>query len=108
LKCDQGFVGYKTNACPRLECNKASYETIRVERDEKGVVFFKGQNGKYWAVTGEEVTADAEVPHKFSIELREPSRICIKTADGHYLNAEKNGIFKVSREDKDKATKWEF
>jgi fascin 1/2 len=42
LKCEQGFVGYKTNACPRLECNKASYETIQVERDEKGIVHFKG------------------------------------------------------------------
>ncbi len=42
LKCDQGFVGYKGNAT-KLECNKAAYETIRVERAEKGMVHLKGK-----------------------------------------------------------------
>jgi fascin 1/2 len=108
LKCEQGYVGYKTNACPRLECNKATYETIQVERDEKGIVHFKGQAGKYWAVTGDEVTADGDIPHKFSIELKEPTRICIKTSAGHYLNAEKNGMFRVGDCNIENATKWEF
>lgn len=42
LKCDQGFVGYKSSASTKLECNKATYETIQVERAEKGSVHFKG------------------------------------------------------------------
>jgi len=41
LKCDQGFVGYKSNSSTKLECNKANYETIQVERADKGVVYFK-------------------------------------------------------------------
>merc|ERR1712203_636579 len=31
LKCEQGFVGYKAVGSVKLECNKASYETIQVE-----------------------------------------------------------------------------
>ena len=43
LKCDQGFVGYKSSGSTRLECNKASYETIVVERGDKGMVNFRGK-----------------------------------------------------------------
>ena len=43
LKCDQGFVGYKAAGSVKLECNKASYETIQVERAEEGQVHFKGE-----------------------------------------------------------------
>lgn len=43
LKCDQGFVGYKAAGATKLECNKASYETIQVERADKGQVYFKGE-----------------------------------------------------------------
>ena len=43
LKSEQGFVGYKANGNAKLECNKATYETIQVERGEKGVVSFKGK-----------------------------------------------------------------
>lgn len=43
LKCEQGFVGYKSASSPKLECNKATYETIQVERGEKGKVHFKGK-----------------------------------------------------------------
>lgn len=44
LKCEQGFVGFKSQSSQKLECNKASYETIIVERDEKGLCYFKGKN----------------------------------------------------------------
>jgi fascin 1/2 len=47
LKCEQGFVGYKSASSSKLECNKATYETIQVERSEKGIVFFKGQYSSY-------------------------------------------------------------
>ena len=43
LKCDQGFVGYKGAGSVKLECNKATYETIQVERVENGLVHFKGE-----------------------------------------------------------------
>ena len=42
LKSEQGFVGYKAGSA-KLECNKATYETIHVERGDRGKVFFKGQ-----------------------------------------------------------------
>jgi len=42
LKSDQGFVGYKSGSV-KLECNKATYETIQVERGELGLVHFKGK-----------------------------------------------------------------
>jgi hypothetical protein len=46
LKCDQGFVGYKSSGSNRLECNKATYETIVVERTDKGMVHLKGRRDK--------------------------------------------------------------
>ena len=45
LKCEQGFVGSKSGpGAPvgGLECNKATYDTILVERGEKGIVYFQG------------------------------------------------------------------
>ena len=42
LRCEQGFVGPKSSSSSKLECNKAIYETIRVERCERGIVRFKG------------------------------------------------------------------
>ena len=45
LKCEQGFVGYKAGGgSSKLECNKATYETIQVERAENGTVYFKGED----------------------------------------------------------------
>lgn len=43
LKCEQGFVGLRSQSTTKLECNKATYETILVERSAKGVVYFKGK-----------------------------------------------------------------
>jgi fascin 1 len=43
LKSEQGFVGYRSPGSSKLECNKAVYETIIVERAQKGIVFFKGE-----------------------------------------------------------------
>ena len=37
-------MGYKGAGSVKLECNKASYETIQVERVENGLVHFKGGN----------------------------------------------------------------
>ena len=49
LKCDQGFVGYKSSSSTRLECNKATYETIVVERTDKGMVHLKGRSFLFFA-----------------------------------------------------------
>ncbi|CAI6344413.1 unnamed protein product [Macrosiphum euphorbiae] len=108
LKCDQGFVGYKSSSSLRLECNKASYETIQVERSDKGIVFFKGQTNKYWHANDEGVSVESDVPEGFFIELREPTRICIKSVTGYYLSAGKNGMFKLGDGDYNNATKWEY
>ncbi len=66
LKCEQGFVGAANKSgaagANRLECNRANYETIRVEREDRGAVHFKGEtqvfgrwrilnNEKYFLVT---------------------------------------------------------
>lgn len=51
LKCEQGFVGLRQGAT-KLECNKATYETITVERSSKGVVYFKGKFGRSWVSIG--------------------------------------------------------
>eukprot|EP00096_Caligus_rogercresseyi_P011961 TRINITY_DN486_c0_g1_i4.p1 TRINITY_DN486_c0_g1~~TRINITY_DN486_c0_g1_i4.p1 ORF type:complete len:368 (-),score=67.24 TRINITY_DN486_c0_g1_i4:561-1664(-) len=105
LKCEQGFVGYKAAGSPKLECNKASYETIVVERGEKGQVFFKGQNGKYLSTKGDGLNADSDSPVGFYLELRDPTRMCIKAEDGQYLNSEKNGLLALSNEE---PTQWEY
>ncbi|XP_017770932.1 PREDICTED: protein singed [Nicrophorus vespilloides] len=108
LKCEQGFVGYKAANNPKLECNKASYECIQVERGDKGVVHFKGQSGKYWHVDSEGVTADSDVQEGFYLELREPTRLCIKSLQGNYLTASKNGVFRLGDTAIENATQWEY
>lgn len=42
LKCEQGFVGYKSGTNCKLECNRANYEAIQVERGPTGLIHFKG------------------------------------------------------------------
>jgi len=108
LKCEQGFVGYKAAGSPRLECNKASYATIQVERAEQGQVHFKGQSGKYWQVTEGGIVCDSELPHGFYLELREPTRMCIKTSEGQYICEQKNGGFTLGGTDQESATRWEY
>jgi len=107
LRCEQGFVGYKSSSSARLECNKTNYETVHVERGEHGQVFFKGQNGRYWT-PDDGISATGEVPHPFYMELREPTRMCIKDVHGHYLGAQKNGSFALDSTDVAQATYWEF
>ncbi|XP_054719506.1 protein singed-like [Uloborus diversus] len=109
LKCEQGFVGYKSAASPKLECNKATYESIFIERGEKGICYFKGNNGKYWHANSDgTISVDSDVSQGFYIELREPSKLCIKTTDGNYIVAEKNGLFKVGGSASESATTWEY
>ncbi|XP_013792494.2 protein singed-like [Limulus polyphemus] len=110
LKCEQGFVGYKSSTSSKLESNKASYETITMERDEKGVCYFRGAaNHKYWTVSEDgSIAVESDKPQGFYIELREPCKLCLKTTDGCYLVADKNGAFKVNGTDPNSATLWEY
>jgi len=108
LKCEQGFVGYKATGSVKLECNKANYEMIRVERGEKGAVFFKGSNGKYIHFHDDCLSSDSDVPESFFLELRDPTAMCIKNSAGRFVNAEKNGCFGVGTTDAEAATQWEY
>lgn len=67
-----------------------------------------GQSGRYWQVTGDGIAADSDTPEGFYLELREPSKLCIKTNTGAYLMADKNGAFLAGSRDSEKATLWEF
>jgi len=110
LKCDQGFVGYKSSGSTRLECNKATYETIIVERGDKGMVHFKGQGGKFLHFHDDGLSADSDTPsgNGFFLELRDPTRMCIKTEQGRYVNSEKNGRISMDSTMMETATKWEY
>merc|ERR1711971_162365 len=108
LKCEQGFVGYKTPGSTRLECNKAAYATIQVERAENGQVHLKGQNDKYWQVADGGISCDSQIPQGFFLELREPTRMCIKNINGQYLVEQKNGGFTIGTTDPEDATRWEY
>lgn len=38
-----------------------------------------GQNGKYWRLEGDGISVDGDAPRDgFYLELREPTRICIR------------------------------
>ena len=54
------------------------------------------------------MSADGDTPEGFYLELREPSKLCIKTTSGGYLIAEKNGAFSATGLGFEKATRWEF
>ena len=106
LKCDQGFVGYRAvSGNLRLECNKTSYAITQVERAQQGQVNFRGQNGKYWQVADGGIVCDSEIPQGFYLELREPTRMCIKTVAGQYVVEQKNGGFAVGGLDPELATR---
>jgi len=108
LKGEQGFVGYRAAGNLKLQCNKATYAAEQVEKAEDGQVYLKGHNGDYWNVTDEGIFCNGKKPQGFYLELREPHRMCIKTAEGKYLMEQKNGDLAVEGTDGDNATRWEY
>lgn len=68
----------------------------------------EGQNGKYWHCDSESVSAETDNPEGFYLELREPTRICIKSTNGSYLTANKNGAFRLGDSNVENATQWEY
>lgn len=71
-------------------------------------IFALGQNGKYWHCDAEGITADSDVPEGFYLELREPTRLSIKSVSGSYLTASKNGSFRLGESSFENATQWEY
>lgn len=69
---------------------------------------FSDQSNKYWHADSESVTADSDTPEGFYLELREPTRLSIKTINGNYLKASKNGAFHIGDTNIDSATQWEY
>ena len=68
-----------------------------------------GQNGKYWQVSDGGIACDSEKPaHGFYLELREPTKVCIKTEGGNYLVEKRNGGFNVGGTDEAEATRLIF
>ena len=59
-------------------------------------------------MTGDGIVADSDTPEGFYLELREPSKLCIKTNTGAYIMADKNGAFLAGSREPEKATQWEF
>ena len=106
LKCDQGYVGYKAANSPFLECNKTTFTAIQVERAEQGQVHFRGRNGKYCRATKDGLVCDSPLPHSFYLEVREPTRLCIKTSESQYVCQQKNGGLTLGGQES--ATRWQF
>ena len=65
---------------------------------------FPGQNGKYLHFHADGLSADSDTPQPFYMELRDPTRMCLKTASGNYVNSEKNGALVVGGTDQEAAT----
>lgn len=111
LKCEFGFVGFKSSNNPRYECNKSSYDVIYVQHTngQSGEYFLIGHNGKYWSVDGEgNINANSGDPKPFFLELRGQSKMAIKTQQGNYIKGEQNGIMSAKSPDLQRATMWEY
>jgi len=73
LRCEYGFVGFRSDAHPRIECNKTTYDVISVEHsggeNAEYMYFLKGQNDtRCLFVSQWDVVADANrtTPFPFS------------------------------------------
>jgi len=111
LKCEFGFVGFRTATNPRYECNKSFHDVIYVQHTngENGNYYLVGHNGKYWSVDGEgNINADRPDPQPLIIELRGQSKMAIRAPNGHYIKGEQNGIMSAKSSDLQKATLWEY
>ena len=69
-----------------------------------------GQNGKYLHFHDDGLSADSDTQagNGFFLELRDPTRMCIKTDRGTYVNCEKNGRISMNSAMGETATKWEY
>eukprot|EP00918_Siedleckia_nematoides_P086198 GHVU01189753.1.p1 GENE.GHVU01189753.1~~GHVU01189753.1.p1 ORF type:complete len:511 (+),score=69.79 GHVU01189753.1:237-1769(+) len=111
LKCDYGFIGFKTPSNPRLECNKSASEIFYLEHanGESTSYFIKGQNDKYFNADADgNLNADSDQPQPFIFELKGLSRFLIKAPNGNYVKGEQNGIVSAKNPESQRATLWEY
>lgn len=111
LRCEYGFVGFRTSTNSRYECNKASYDVIYVEQSNSPAYYLKGHNGKYWSVESDgSLNANDSNPKPFIFEFRAHSKMAIKAPNGCYIRGEQNGIMsaKSTEFDKNKTVIWEY
>lgn len=109
LRCDYGFVGFKSANSNKLECNKSTYDLMQVEHGENGTYYIKGSNGRYWSIaTDGGVTAESDTPHPFIFEFVAYSRFTIRSQNGMYLKGEQNGLFGATAREQKFATLWEY
>lgn len=111
LKGEYGFMGFKSSANPRIECNKASHDTIYLEHSmgQSGEYYLKGQNGQYYRVDDEGyICSDSPRPEPFYFQLRAQSKMVVRASNGCYLKGEQNGILLAKVTELEKATMWEY
>jgi fascin 1/2 len=109
LRCEYGFVGLRSAANPRYECNKTAYDVIIVEYSQTAAYLLKGQNGKYWSIDADgNVNADQTAPQPFIFELVGQSKMAIKAPNGCYIRGEQNGIMSAKSTDSRNAAMWEY
>jgi len=110
LRCEWGFIGFKTPANPQLQCNKSIHDELHLEHTSglSPHYYIKGCSGKYLSLDScGNISADSSEPHPFILELVELSKFLIKAPNGSYLKGEQNGIVQATA-DRSNATKWEF
>jgi len=110
LRCEWGFIGFKTPANPQLQCNKSVHDELHLEHTSglSPHYYIKGCSGKYLSLDScGNISADSSEPHPFILELVELSKFLIKAPNGSYLKGEQNGIVQATA-DRSNATKWEF
>ena len=91
-----------------LSTSKASFNVLYL-KTSPSMQLHPGQNGKYWQVSEGGIACDSEKPaHGFYLELREPTKVCIKTEGGNYLVEKRNGGFNVGGTDEAEATRLIF
>ena len=91
-----------------LSTSKASFNVLYL-KTSPSMQLHPGQNGKYWQVSDGGIACDSEKPaHGFYLELREPTKVCIKTEGGNYLVEKRNGGFNVGGTDEAEATRLIF
>lgn len=54
------------------------------------------------------MSCDSDSPQTFYLELREPTRLAIRSGSGQYLAAAKNGNFRLAGPELAHATHWEY
>ncbi|XP_014674310.1 PREDICTED: protein singed-like [Priapulus caudatus] len=109
LRGSHGFVGFKSTASRKLECNKSSHDIIKVEQNEDGSYFLKDRNNHYWHIEDDYfITTEGAPASEFYLELQDHTLMSIRSKSGYYLRGEQSGLFKANGTEIKNDTLWEF